>query len=694
MSRLATAPSAYLRSAAHQPVDWHPWGPEAFARARGEDKPILLDVGAVWCHWCHVMDRESYEDPGIAERLNRDWVCIKVDRDERPDVDARYQRAVQAITGQGGWPLTAFLTPDGEVFYGGTYFPPDGKFGRAGFGSVLHELGRVYRDEREKLVEQAGMIRRHMSEHGEEPRPGPVTPDLLTAATDGIARVFDFRYGGFGNAPKFPHPTALDFLLARWIDTGQPWPREMVDRTLSAMAGGGMYDHVGGGFHRYSTDARWVVPHFEKMAYDNSELLRVYVHAAASLPAEAEGAATADSPSALYHRTVSGIVHWVLTALADPAGGYYASQDADVGLDDDGDYFTWTVDEVRAVVADREFEALVRRFDIEERGEMQHDSARNVLWIKRSWHEIAASLDVSDDAAQALVASGTRKLADARARRAAPVVDRTIYTGWSAMMASAMLEAAAFLDRPDAERHALDTLDRLFGETADPAGGVRHAIGGAVGGLLDDQVHLADAAIDAYEATGEHRWIDRAVSLMEHVWAEFRAPGGGLRDRRGMDGEGFLTQSIVPVLDAPTPSPNGVAALVLSRLDGHRPDGPWAAHRDELLAALGGAVADLGLHGATLLRAADAALNPTTHVVVVAGDDDRGRALRRAARTAYRPRKIITPLAPGAPADGLPPAVRAALDGKVPRAYVCVGTTCHAPLDEPATLLDALRGAP
>ncbi|MDH3498234.1 MAG: DUF255 domain-containing protein, partial [Gemmatimonadota bacterium] len=273
-SRLADAKSAYLRSAAAQPVAWYPWGPEVFERARRENKPVLLDIGAVWCHWCHVMDRESYENPAIAEQLNRDWLCVKVDRDERPDVDARYQRAVQAITGQGGWPLTGFLTPDGEVFYGGTYFPPDGKHGRPGFGTVLTELARAWRDEREKITEQTGMIRTHLAQHTLEAKPGPVPSDVLRRAADGMARVFDFRNGGFGTQPKFPHSTACLLLLHRWADTRESWLREMVDRTLAAMALGGVYDHVGGGFHRYSVDAHWIVPHFEKMVYDNSELLR------------------------------------------------------------------------------------------------------------------------------------------------------------------------------------------------------------------------------------------------------------------------------------------------------------------------------------------------------------------------------------------------------------------------------------
>src|SRR3989441_1183121 len=281
---LATEPSAYLQSAARQPVHWHPWGGAAFDTARTLDKPILLDIGAVWCHWCHVMDGESYEDPDIAKLLNEEFVCIKVDRDERPDVDARYQRAVQALTGQGGWPLTAFLDPQGEVFFGGTYFPPEpNPFGRPGFASVLRQVARLYREQRDKVAQNAAAIRQHVTEALNEAKHGTLAPRLLEDAANHMARLFDIRYGGFGTAPKFPHPAACEFLLARWHDTREDWIRDVVEKTLTAMARGGIRDHVGGGFHRYAVDERWIVPHFEKMAYDNAELLHAYLSGYAAL---------------------------------------------------------------------------------------------------------------------------------------------------------------------------------------------------------------------------------------------------------------------------------------------------------------------------------------------------------------------------------------------------------------------------
>lgn len=679
-SHLADQRSAYLRAARDQPVAWFPWGPEAFAKAQEENKPILLDVGAAWCHWCHVMDHESYEDPAIAEILNREFVCIKVDRDERPDVDARYQRAVQALTGQGGWPLTAFLTPHGEVFYGGTYFPPDGRYGRPGFASLLRQLAEVYRRDPDRVAGEARQVAERVAQAEEASRSGALTPDVLARAADQMARVFDFRYGGFGTQPKFPHPGAVDFLLGRWFDTREAWLLEIVTRTLTGMARGGIRDQLGGGFHRYSVDARWIVPHFEKMLYDNAELLRVYVHGAGAAPAHE-----------LFTAVIRDTASWVSTTMADPAGGYYASQDADVGPGDDGDYFTWTREEVRAVLSDDEFEVVTRYYDIEEVGEMHERPDRNALWINQPIERIAAVTGRPAAEVERLIERGRERLRSARARRRAPQVDRTIYTGWSAMTASAMLDAAAFLGRADLERHALTTLERLWAEAAGADGGMRHAIGSDVGGMLEDQVQMAAAALDAYEATGTGAWLHRAEQLMNHVWRSYRTDGGGLRDTavdRG--GEGLLAQPIVPTQDSPTPSPNGVAAITCCRLAEHMGSDAWRARAIELLEALAGSAAELNVFAATLLRAIDWAVSAPTHVVIV-GEDDRAGRLHRAARLVFRPRKVIVRLRAGARPATLPAPLRAMIDGAAPRAYVCTGAACAAPVDGADQLADVLR---
>ncbi|MGH7448044.1 MAG: thioredoxin domain-containing protein, partial [Longimicrobiales bacterium] len=338
VNRLADEPSPFLQHGAQQPVAWMPWGAEAFDLAREQSRPILLDIGAVWCHWCHVMDRESYEDAETAALINELFVPVKVDRDERPDVDARYQRAVQTMSGQGGWPLTAFLTPDGRAFYGGTYFPPADMHGRPSFRRVLGEVARVWRDDRERALESATQILQHLERlDADVRRAGELDPGLVDFGADALAQTFDFRHGGFGQAPKFPNAGALLLLLDRWIDgKGEDWARRIVAETLRAMADGGIHDQLGGGFHRYTVDARWLIPHFEKMAGDNGPLLECYARAAAAL--DERRLADVARGIVAYYREIAP------TLLAD--GGFAASQDADISDRDDGDYWTWTEQEV------------------------------------------------------------------------------------------------------------------------------------------------------------------------------------------------------------------------------------------------------------------------------------------------------------------------------------------------------------
>jgi hypothetical protein len=428
---LAGSASPYLAAAADQPVRWHPWGAEAFARARAEDRPVLLDVGAAWCHWCHVMDRESYEDPALAEFLNASFVCVKVDRDERPDVDARYQRAIQALAGQGGWPLTAVLTPDGDAFYGGTYFPPEARWGRPSFRDVLGRVLAVWRDQRAQVANQAAAVRRVVAESLAESREGEPAEAVLAEAEARIVAAFDPRHGGFGNQPKFPHPTALLFLLNRAAGSGSGGLREVIGRTLDAMASGGIHDQLGGGFHRYSVDERWVVPHFEKMAADNAELLRSY----------SEGWTAFREPE--WEATARGVMRWVREVLEDPAGGYGASQDADVGLDDDGDYFTWTRAEAAAVLEPAELAVAGDRWDIGTAGEMSHDPSRNVLFVAAAEEAIAFRAELPVERVRDLLGSAAAKLHAARAARPTPAVDRTRYAAWNGMVAGAMLRAGA-----------------------------------------------------------------------------------------------------------------------------------------------------------------------------------------------------------------------------------------------------------
>ena len=646
-NQLATAASAYLKSAAHQPVHWMPWGDAAFARARAEKKPILLDIGAVWCHWCHVMDGESYEDASIAELLNRDYVCIKVDRDERPDVDSRYQRAVQALSGQGGWPLTAFLTPDGLVFFGGTYFPPDNNsYGRPGFRRVLLEIARTFRDESDRVTNNARAIREHVVQTLNEAKPGAVSPDLVSAAADQMARAFDVRYGGFGTAPKFPNAAAIEFMLSRLFDSrgGLEWPRDIVEKTLNGMARGGIRDHLGGGFHRYSVDERWIVPHFEKMSYDNSELLRAYLSAYQQLG------------TPLYNEVATGIVDWILEVMTDSHGAFATSQDADVTFGDDGDYWTWTKEEANGVLTAQEGVVASRVFDIDDTGEMHHNPNKNVLWWKQ---------DPAGDDEWPLLRAAMKKLKAARDRRKAPFVDRTPYVNWNAMMAGAFLQAGAVLDRPECNALALKVLERIWDKAWDAGSGMSHVLGRAEPrGMLDDNVQSAAAFLEAYEATGEQRWLERATLVMSYCERAHGDPAGGFFDIATTDGTAYLATRAKPVQDAPTPSPNGVAALVLARLWVLTEKSEWRVQLDRQLSAFAGSARELSLYGATLVRAIDWAVNPVTRIEVAGPTGDGPAcAMHLLALQTYRPRKVvIRKIAPA------------------PAATVCVGTSCSLPV--------------
>jgi hypothetical protein len=615
------------------------------------------------------MDRESYEDPGLAAYLNAHFVCIKVDRDERPDVDARYQRAVQALTGQGGWPLTAFLTPAGDVFYGGTYFPPADRFGRQSLRTVLEKVLEIFQAQREKVEGSGREVRSHVAQALLEATPGELSPALLAQGAERMAKLFDFRHGGFGSQPKFPHPAAVEFLLARWWDTGETWLREMVEKTLTGMALGGVHDQLGGGFHRYSVDERWIVPHFEKMAYDNAELLKVYLHAYAALG------------DPLYRTTAEGVVAWGLNVLGDlEHGGFGASQDADVGLDDDGDYFTWTEDEAQAALSEEEWSAARRRWDVYPEGEMHHDPRRNVLWVARGEVAIAAELQIAEEQVKRLLESAKAKLARARDARPAPFVDRAVYVSWNAMMAEAFLEAAAALQRPECATVALRTLERLWVEGTDKTGLMRHRVD-IPGGprLLDDQVQAASAAIAAYEHTGSPTWLDRARALVDLILGLFADPdAGGYFDTLNGPVADLLGERAKPVQDAPTPAANAVVALVLSRLAAITEDDRYATNAERTLQAFAGSLGELGLFAATGFRALDLLVNGACRIVVA--DTTTSSSLCAAALATYRPRRVLVH-ATASPVPSLRP----------PVALICVGSACASPVTDPGSLRAALE---
>ena len=737
LNSLARASSAYLRSAMHQPIQWHEWGEEAFASAQRENKPMLLDIGAVWCHWCHVMDRESYDDAEVAAIVNEHFIAVKVDRDERPDIDSRYQAAVSAVSGQGGWPLTAFLTPDGRPFYGGTYFPPNDGYGRPSFKRVLTSIANAYQEKHGDVVEQAKMVESAIAQaESFAGRGGRVSRGVIDAIQKSAFSMFDAQHGGFGQAPKFPHPSALDVLIehcARTRDAETPHfhkeretmghsdLRNLIVTTLEHMANGGVYDQLAGGFHRYSVDERWVVPHFEKMCYDNSELLKNYVHAYQATGSE------------FFADVARDIVRWMDDWLSDrERGGFYASQDADISMDDDGDYFTWTVDEARAVLTEEEAQVAALHYDINEIGEMHHNPTKNVLYVRAPIEEIARRMGLSAERVNSLLDSAKKKMYAARLQRPTPYVDKTVYVGWNSMCVSAYLEAAKVLNLADARGFALRSLDRILAEAWKP----RAAVAGEgarstqglptkpessrllhvvvysdptaarrdVSGLLDDYAATTLACLDAYEATADLSYFKFARGVGDAMIARFfDAVSGGFFDAEpAADGKslGVLSTRRKPLQDSPTPAGNPMAAIALLRLHHYTGDASYRDKAEQTLEAFAGVAEQFGIFAATYGIAVIHLLENPVQVVVVGDHGSEGTAASLAA-VAAAPfafnKSVIRLTANQAVAGNLPPALAASIPN-LPQlssggsfALLCSGFACQPPVTDSDELRTALE---
>lgn len=692
---LAKASSAYLRSAMHQPIHWHEWGEEAFALAQRENKPILLDIGAVWCHWCHVMDRESYDSPEVAQLINERFVAIKVDRDERPDIDSRYQVAVSSISGQGGWPLTAFLTPDGKPFYGGTYFPPVDGYGRPSFRRVLTSIADAYHNKNADVMEQAQMVETAIAQaESFNGQSGDFSPTVIDAIVQSGLRSFDERYGGFGQAPKFPHPGALDLLMDNYVRTGNEEVREVFVESLTKMAQGGIYDQLAGGFHRYSVDERWIVPHFEKMSYDNSELLKNYVHAYQVTGEE------------FFANVARDIIRWMDEWLSDrERGGFYASQDADYSMDDDGDYFTWTVDEARSVLSGEEADVACIYYDINEIGEMHHNPAKNVLYIRASIEEVAVRLKISRERVAELLASAKAKMYAARLQRPTPYVDKTIYTGWNALCISAYLEAAKVLSLDSAKSFALRSLDRILTQVWDEKG-LRHVVAYSdpeaqardVPGVLDDYAFTVNACLDANEATGDLRYFTIGDEICDAMVKHFfDSVGGGFFDTPSNEEKslGVLSSRRKPFQDSPTPAGNSMAAIALMRLHGYNGESTYRDKAEKTLKVIAGMAGQFGIFAATYGIAAVHLAYPHTQVVII-GEGDAALALRNASVSHFALNQSVLSLSSVA-GTKLPPVLRETIpnlpgvrDGQA-KAVVCANFICQPPVTDPVELRKALR---
>ena len=680
-NQLAEASSPYLRSAAKQAVHWQEWSNDVFALAKKLDRPIYLDIGAIWCHWCHEMDRESYENPDIAALINQLFIPVKVDRDVRPDIDKRYQAAVAELSGSGGWPLTVFLTPDGNVFYGGTYLPP------GTLKEVLPQAAQGYRKDRERISSTAQALRRHVASLSAA-RAATLSGGVVDAVVDHIRRSFDAGEGGFATTPKFPAGNAVSLLIDRYAQTGDRRLLDIVTRTLDKMAAGGIRDQLSGRFHRYTTDRFWRLPHFEVMLYTQAEVLSAYLDAYAV------------TGNSFYRQVAEDLIGVVETSLSGPDGGFFATQDADASPDDDGAYYTWSVAQLEAAVSAAEADVLKRYYDVRPRGEMADaprtkDPGQNVLWVAATAEQIARDVRKPVDEVTALIASGRRKMIEARRARTAPAIDRNILSDWNGMMVSSYLKAYRTLGDEDARAFALKTLDFVVKRTFNANAGMYHSLLGAerlVPGLLDDQVMTARALLDAYEVTGDPAHLARARQIMiwtiQNLWD---SGGGGFFDSRpNPDAAGLLAVPHKAVLDTPASSGNAVAAQVLNRLYYLTQESRFRDFARVTIETFAGRAREEGTLMAALGIAAWQYLEyPATAVVIGKAGDPVAASLHRAALSAFRPGKIVIRIEPDrVDRQQLPAAVRPVLDGIAPErwplAFVCSATACSLPTASPA----------
>ena len=544
--------SPYLLQHAHNPVDWHAWSEETLAKARAEDKPILLSIGYSACHWCHVMEHESFENEAIAKLMNENFVNIKVDREERPDLDQIYMNAVQMMTGHGGWPMTMFLTPDGVPFYGGTYFPPEDRYNMAGFPRVLLSVAEAYRSQPDQVANTATSMLGELRRVGlPEASREMLTTEILDGAYSRMAANYDRAHGGFGGAPKFPPSMTLEFFLHVYHRRHSSDAREMVQHTCRQMADGGMYDQLGGGFHRYSVDAQWLVPHFEKMLYDNALLSRLYLHVFQL---------TKDD---FARRIAQETLDYVVREMTDPVGGFYSSQDADSeGVE--GKFFVWSREEIIDALGEDDGKLFCEYFDVTERGNFE---GMNILHVPSSREDTARRLDVSVEKLSKVIDEERRKLFDIRERRVKPGRDEKVLTAWNGLMLGSFAEGAAILNRTDYQQVAEANASFLLDQMQNGNLLLRTYKDGKakLNGYLEDYACFIDGLISLYESTGKLRWIQAAVSLADKMIEQFWDEDAGGFYFTGKAHEELIVRS-KEFLDNATPSGNSIAVLSLLRL--------------------------------------------------------------------------------------------------------------------------------
>jgi len=666
-NRLSVEKSPYLLEHAMNPVDWYPWGKEAFSKAKNDGKPIFLSVGYSTCHWCHQMRRESFEDPKVAALINKNFIPIKVDREERPEVDAYYMGAVQAMTGGGGWPLSVFLTPDLKPFYGGTYFPPTPRYGMPSFTQVLDFVSNLWREKRDEVTSNTQQVLNAIAPHVSKER-AELGKEVLDEGYSTLISSFDMEHGGFGGAPKFPLPGTLGFLLRYQRRTGKELALRVVLKTLDEMMAGGIRDHVGGGFHRYSTDRVWLVPHFEKMLYDNALLAKVYAEAYQVTRKEE------------YADVVRETLNWIRNEMKDRGGGFYSAQDADTS-EGEGTYYTWTPEEVEEVAGRAAGPAFCRLYGVTKTGNFD---GRTILHLETG---SSPSADERGAAARA-----KKALYRARIRRPMPATDTKVLTSWNGLAVSALAFASVVLDEPEFAEDAVGAA-RFVLEKMSPEGRVlrRYAGGGAaLEGTLEDYAFFVQGLLDLFEAVSDPRWLEEAIRLTKVMLDDYE-------DREW--GGFYLTISAEPVrlkesYDGPTPSGNSVAVLNLFRLSELTGNTSFRESAERTLKAFAGEVQRQPSAHSVMLQGLDLILNGSKEVVISAPSTIAAEEMKAEVYRTFIPDKVVLAATPKSYARLSK--VSALLEGREPRpkarAFVCQNSACRLPADSVEALRNQLAG--
>ncbi len=708
-NRLINEKSPYLLQHAHNPVDWYPWGNEAFDKAAKEDKPIFLSIGYSACHWCHVMEKESFSDPEIARILNEHFVPIKVDREERPDIDAAYMHALVAMTGSGGWPLNIFMTPDKKPFYGGTYFPPEDRWGRQGLKTTLLSIAEVWKNYRQDVVEKAvvgfGVVRERGAVQEKIGRGGyPLDETALENAYEELSSHVDPRYGGFSEAPKFPTPHTISFLLRYWKRTGNPRSLEMAERTLSEMAHGGIRDHLGGGFHRYSTDALWRIPHFEKMLYDQALIARAYLEA---YQATGKGE---------YAQAAREIFDYVLRDMRGREGGFFCGLDADSAPDgrypekrEEGAFYLWRQDEIKKIFGDENAAIVNYYFGVEPSGNAVSDptgewEGKNVLYIFHGAEETARRFHKDVSEVRRFVEAAKEKLSSVRSERLAPRLDDKILVDWNGLMISSLAYGSRVLGEARYREAAEQAAQFIVKNLVDKSGRLLHRYRdgeGAIRGMIDDYAFFVHGLIDLYEATLEFRYLDSAVDLSQKMIDLFWDNESGGFYFTASDAEKQALGRIKEIYDGDIPSGNSIAALDLLRLGRFTMDEEFEQRAAALFKAFSGEVFSLPSGHAQTLIALDFALGPSTEIALAGNKDDpEFIGMLRSIYARFMPSKVVAyrPVSD----DELEEVCRRIpflkdqppLGGS-PTAYVCAHYTCSLPVtraEELSAILDGEQG--